>query len=318
MIGTDIGTAKRWLEEGNVVAFPTETVYGLGANAFDVQAVARIFQIKNRPLFDPLIVHIPHLSQLDKLVRELPLSASHLLDAFSPGPLTVLLPKSSSLPDLVTAGLDTVAIRIPAHPMALELLRELDFPLAAPSANPFGYLSPTTAKHVQEQLGGRVPYILDGGPCSVGIESTIVGFPDGQPTIYRLGGIALEEIERVTGPLRVLDSAQTIPHAPGTLEKHYSPLTRIVVGDPEELLLKHEGQKVGVLLFYDRDIGTEQKFVLSPHGDLLEATSRFFGVLREMDKAGFDLIIAEWLPERGLGRALNDRLRRAAAQSHPY
>jgi L-threonylcarbamoyladenylate synthase len=314
MIGTDINTAKKWLDTGNVIAFPTETVYGLGANAFDTMAVAKIYQIKNRPHFDPLIVHLPNLDMLARVSTFLPVAAAKLLAAFSPGPLTVILPKSPEIPDLVTGGLETIAIRIPSHPLALELLSVLDYPLAAPSANPFGYISPTTARHVEEQLGGRIPYILDGGPCSIGIESTIVAFPDGKPTIFRQGGIALEEIENLVGQVNVVDSAQTIPHAPGMLEKHYSPKTPILVGDVEELLLKHEDQKVALLLFYDKDLPAQHKFVLSPHGDLCEATRQFFAFMREIDKLGVDLILAEWLPERGLGRALNDRLRRAAAQ----
>ncbi len=316
MIGTDVNTAKKWLDSGDVIAFPTETVYGLGANAFDVQAVAKIYQIKNRPHFDPLIVHLSHVDKLSAVCRSLPLTAAKLLSAFSPGPLTVIVPKKPELPDLVTSGLDTVAVRIPSHPLALELLSILDYPLAAPSANPFGYISPTTALHVEEQLGGRVPYILNGGQCSVGVESTIVAFPDGHPTILRQGAISLENIESLIGQVRVADSAQTIPHAPGMLEKHYSPLTPIMVGDVEDLLLKHEGKKIALLLFHDKDLQADYKFVLSPHGDLREATYQFFALMREMDKLKVDMILAEWLPERGLGRALNDRLRRAAAQTY--
>ncbi|MES2733756.1 MAG: L-threonylcarbamoyladenylate synthase, partial [Bacteroidota bacterium] len=185
-IGTNISHAIDLLQQGEVVAIPTETVYGLAGNALNTKAVARIFSVKNRPTFDPLIIHTNSLEKVLQFVDEMPAQAKTLAQACWPGPLTLLLPRKDSIPDLVTSGLDTVAVRIPNHSLTLSLLEALEFPLAAPSANPFGYISPTTAEHVYNQLGKKIPYILDGGPCLVGIESTIVGFEDGEPTIYRL------------------------------------------------------------------------------------------------------------------------------------
>src|SRR5690606_7520483 len=189
-IGTDVAQAAALLRAGAVVAMPTETVYGLAANAFDEAAVLRIFQVKQRPSFDPLIVHVRDREQLSPLVARLPREAEALMEHFWPGPLTLVLPKTGRVPDLVTSGLDTVAVRMPAHPVAQALLRAVDFPLAAPSANPCGYVSPTSAQHVADQLGGKVPYILDGGPCTVGVESTILGWEQeaGAWLLYRPGG----------------------------------------------------------------------------------------------------------------------------------
>ncbi len=205
-IGTNIQTAAELLRKGEVVAIPTETVYGLAANAYNEAAVLKIFQAKQRPAFDPLIVHVHSLEQVKEVVsfseltrKDMRKEAEALMVKFWPGPLTLVLPKSDRVPDLVTSGLDTVAVRMPAHPMALELLRSLDFPLAAPSANPFGYVSPTTAQHVADQLGDKIPYILDGGPCTVGVESSIIGWESeaDQWVLYRPGGTPVAEIEAV-------------------------------------------------------------------------------------------------------------------------
>src|ERR1035437_8374682 len=202
-IGIDIEKAKQILQEGGLVAIPTETVYGLAANALNKDAVFKIIEAKNRPHFDPLIIHTDSIEKVKLHVSDFPQWAQQLANAFWPGPLTLLLPKKNSIPDLVTSGLPQVAVRIPNHPLTLQLLKSLDFPLAAPSANPFGYVSPTNAEHVAAQLQGSVDYILDGGPCDVGIESTIVGFEDGKITIYRLGGLAIEDIEKLVGKVQV-------------------------------------------------------------------------------------------------------------------
>ncbi|HPQ59021.1 MAG TPA: L-threonylcarbamoyladenylate synthase, partial [Flavobacteriales bacterium] len=198
-VGTDLARAARLLREGGVVAVPTETVYGLAANAFDPEAALQVFAIKERPSFDPLIVHVGERNEVARVARDLPPGAEALMDAFWPGPLTLVLPRSAEVPDVVTSGLDTVGVRMPAHPLLRELLGQLDFPLAAPSANPFGYVSPTTAQHVADQLGDRVPYILDGGPCVVGVESTILGHESGRWRLYRPGGIGMEDVTRVLG-----------------------------------------------------------------------------------------------------------------------
>lgn len=323
-IGTDPAHAAQLLREGQVVAIPTETVYGLAANAFDEAAVLKVFGAKRRPSFDPLIVHIGQRSDVPRVVRELPLGAEALMDAFWPGPLTLVLPKQAAVPDLVTSGLDTVGLRMPAHPLTRELLALLDFPLAAPSANPFGYVSPTNAQHVANQLGDRVPYILDGGPCTVGVESTILGWDagaDDRPPaathpgrwyLYRPGGIALEAIEAVIGRVEPAVK-QVLPVAPGMLESHYAPRKPVYLGEVPALLRRFAGKPVGVIAFRHEYPGHRCE-VLSERGDLAEAARHLFAVLREMDSSDCAVIVAEEFPEEGLGRAINDRLRRASAK----
>src|SRR5688572_28570624 len=203
VIGKDINKAKSLLENGELVAIPTETVYGLAGNALRSSSVTKIFDVKNRPQFDPLIVHVPDMEHAERYATQIPKQAKVLASHFWPGPLTLLLKRKSTIPDLVTSGLDTVGIRCPNHPLTRELLTSLPFPLAAPSANPFGYVSPTRPEHVQDQLGDKIPYILDGGVCPVGIESTIVGFENDIPIVHRLGGLTLEKIESIVGKVRV-------------------------------------------------------------------------------------------------------------------
>ncbi|MEO8068587.1 MAG: L-threonylcarbamoyladenylate synthase [Flavobacteriales bacterium] len=315
MIGSDIGKARRLLKRGEVVAIPTETVYGLAANAFDADAVLRIFEIKQRPSFDPLIVHIGRMEQLRDVAANIPAQAQALIDRFWPGPLTLVLQKQRRVPDVVTSGLDTVGVRMPAHPMALELLRSLDFPLAAPSANPFGYVSPSNAQHVEDQLGALVPYILDGGACDVGVESTIIGF-DPEPVLYRAGGVPLEDIEAAIGPLGVPPSSQGEDpgmRSPGMLASHYAPRIPVIVGDVQALLHHHAGKRIGIISFM-QDHRADTNAVLSPGGDAHEAARNLFAALRRLDTSGVQVILAEVFPEHGLGRAINDRLRRAAAR----
>ncbi|MBO0950942.1 L-threonylcarbamoyladenylate synthase [Fibrella forsythiae] len=328
MIGTDLNAARYWLEAGNVVGIPTETVYGLAGNALNDEAVLTIFRVKNRPAFDPLIVHTDSLDKVRTLVRELPPVAEQLARTCWPGPLTLLLPKRDHVPDLTTSGLDTVAVRIPNHPLTLALLQSLNFPLAAPSANPFGYISPTMAQHVADQLGDHVPYILDGGPCQVGVESTIIGFDnDNQAIVYRLGGMAIEQLEAITGPLRVQTStsnpqAQEAPQAPGMLTSHYAPrkpLTLLAEGQvptpPGTLPARHFAESVGVLAFSGTLPGIPEanQLVLAPGGDVLEAARNLFAYLRRLDALPVTQLYAQLVPDEGLGRAVNDRLRRAAA-----
>jgi L-threonylcarbamoyladenylate synthase len=216
-IGKDIRKAKALLERGELVAIPTETVYGLAGNALDANAVTKIFQVKNRPHFDPLIVHVADFSSAESFVEEIPIAAKKLAERFWPGPLTILLKRKQLIPDLVTSGLETVGIRCPDHSLTNQLLQSLSFPLAAPSANPFGYISPTQPSHVNDQLGGKVKYILDGGECKVGIESTIIGFDQTRPTIYRMGGLSIEEIESIIGKVNVQLHSTSNPKAPGQL-----------------------------------------------------------------------------------------------------
>jgi L-threonylcarbamoyladenylate synthase len=314
-IGTDIFLAIDYLKQGEVVAIPTETVYGLAANALDEEAVLKIYEAKQRPRFNPLILHLPSFEKFSRYAREIPDNCRKLADRFSPGPLTFLLPKQDTVPDLVTAGSEKVAIRIPSHPVALMLLQELDFPLAAPSANPFGYVSPVTAQHVFDGLQGRIPYILDGGPCSIGLESTIIGFEGEEIILYRHGAIPQESIEEVTG-MRVRQMEHTVQvDTPGQLKSHYAPRIPLWVGDVDSLMQVHHGKKMAVISFSKRYIYPEPayQFILSPSADFHEAARNLFKVLRQIDSLDADIILAERFPEAGLGRAINDRLQRAQA-----
>ncbi len=301
------------LQAGELVAMPTETVYGLAGNALDSEAVLRIYEVKQRPSFNPLIIHLPDFSSIGKYVTDIPQDAILLARHFSPGPLSYLLTKSRIIPDLVTAGSDKVVVRIPSHPMALDLLSMLDFPLAAPSANIFGYVSPVSAEHVLEGLGGKIPYILDGGLCRVGLESTIVGFDDGKIIIHRIGGVTVEDIRKITGKEPVVNLSHKKPETPGQMKSHYAPSTKLIIGDVNELVAVNEEKDIAVISFMKEYHGVSNNFVLSPSGNLHEAASNLFSVLREIDKLGVDLIIAEKFPEQGIGSAINDRLSRAGS-----
>ncbi|MFM7902812.1 MAG: L-threonylcarbamoyladenylate synthase, partial [Bacteroidota bacterium] len=275
--GTDVSAAADYLSQGEVVAIPTETVYGLACNAFNEQAVSEVFRLKNRPFFDPLIVHVGSMDRVMDVVEELPEVAQKLLDAFWPGPLTLLLPKKSLVPDLVTSGLGTVAVRMPAHELTLKLLKSLDFPLAAPSANPFGYVSPTTAEHVMSHFNGNIPYVLDGGGCNVGIESTIIGFEDGQPKVYRLGGVSLESLNKVVSGLQLEVSQATRPAAPGMLKSHYAPRTPLTIESKSDFINGYSGGKAAFISFSDSfELAGVDVFVLSHSADAAEAARNLF------------------------------------------
>ncbi len=300
-----IARAAAILRDGGLVAFPTETVYGLGADARNDRAVASVFAAKGRPDFNPLIVHVPDWQAAQALCRFND-TADRLADAFWPGALTLVLPlrAGAGLSRLVTAGLETLAIRVPDHPLAQALLRASGLPIAAPSANRSGRISPTTAAHVVSSLGGRIDAVLDGGPCPVGLESTIVGCSDA-PVLLRAGGLPVEAIEACLGRPLVLPSGEAgQPSSPGQLESHYAPSGTLRLNadaaGPGEVLLGF-GHVVGATLN------------LSPAGDLLEAAARLFDCLHQLDAMGADRIAVSPVPERGLGRAINDRLRRAAA-----
>ena len=314
-IGIDIEKAKQILQQGGLVAIPTETVYGLAANGLDKNAVLKIFEAKNRPHFDPLIIHTNSIEKIKLWVNDFPRWAQQLADAFWPGPLTLLLPKKNIVPDLVTSGLPQVAVRIPNHKLTLQLLESLDFPLAAPSANPFGYVSPTTAAHVATQLQNKVDYILDGGACDVGIESTIVGFENNSITIYRLGGLAVEDIEHIVGKVNMQVNQSSNPTAPGMLKGHYAPTKPLFIGDVVAFIKNNSSKKIGVISFY-KDYGTEKSHlkILSPVKDLKEAAHNLFAAIRELDASDVEVIIAEKFPDNFLGRAINDRLQRASAK----
>jgi L-threonylcarbamoyladenylate synthase len=317
-IGTDIALAQSFLENGQLVGIPTETVYGLAGNALNPESVALIFETKNRPTFDPLILHTASLERVGEFVSDFPEKLKQLAKKFWPGPLTLLLPKKPIVPDLVTSGLDRVAVRVPNHPLTRTLLEQLEFPLAAPSANPFGYISPTQAQHVEAQLGEKIPYILDGGPCAVGLESTIVGMEGEGIVIYRLGGLEISEIENVVGPVKVKDHSSSNPAAPGQLDSHYAPRKPFLLGDLKTLIAKKqaEGVDFAVLSFSYAfgQIAPENQIALSPSRDLHEAAQNLFAAMRKLDETPVQVILAELMPETGLGRAINDRLRRAAVK----
>jgi len=311
-IGSDIERAISLLKAGELVAIPTETVYGLAGNALNSAAVAKIFEAKNRPHFDPLIMHVPGPDAAGLYAASIPDKARELASRFWPGPLTLVLPKKDLVPDLTSAGLDTVGIRCPDHPLTRQLLKELPFPLAAPSANPFGYVSPTTAKHVDQQLGSRISYILDGGACDIGIESTIVGFEDSHPVIYRFGGLSMEAIEAVVGPLQTRAHSTSNPRAPGQLKSHYAPGKRIVLGEITSLQ-NISAYRNAAIISFQVDYGASYQIVLSPDGSLHEAARNLFSALRQVDAFPVDVVLAELVPNEGIGRAINDRLSRAAA-----
>jgi L-threonylcarbamoyladenylate synthase len=315
-IGKDILRCKELLEEGKVVGVPTETVYGLAGNGYSIRSLTAIFEVKERPRTSPLILHTHSLEQLRSFTTSLPPKALQLAKAFCPGPLTLLLRKVQQVSDLATAGSPLVGLRIPRHPMLQALLEQLDFPLAIPSANPFGYISPTTAAHVAAQLGDRIPYILDGGACEKGLESTIVGFEDDIPIIYRLGSIPEEQIVAIVGPVLHASSPglRSVLHSGGGKGSHYAPTTPIMATSKvAEMLKSRKGKRVGVLTFTQRmvDVPDEWQFVLADDGKLTTAAHNFFAGLHVLDSLGLDLIVAELLPERGLGKTMNERLRRA-------
>jgi L-threonylcarbamoyladenylate synthase len=308
-------TAATAIRAGHLVGMPTETVYGLAANALDPVAVLRIFSAKGRPTFDPLIVHVADATQAWTVAQPSE-RAERLAAALWPGPLTLVLPRRSQVPDVVTSGLDTVGVRCPDHPLALALIRAAGVPLAAPSANPFGRISPTTAAHVREQLGDAVAVVLDGGPCRVGIESTVL-LVDPVPVILRPGGVTRERLEELLGETvmvadRAARAASLPQQAPGMLPSHYAPV--------KPLHLRRAGEawpndpSVGVLAFTGRDVPPAVRHVeiLSRGGDLAEAAAGLFAALRRLDAAPVARLVAEPVPDHGLGLGINDRLRRAA------
>lgn len=301
------------IKEGSLVAFPTETVYGLGADGLNPLAVAKIFEAKKRPSFNPLILHISNLKQLEMISESDNSNIKKLIDNFWPGPLTLVLPKKNIVPDIVTAGNETVAVRMPNHPTALELIDLVGNPIAAPSANTFGHLSPTTAQHVVNQLGNKVDLILDGGTCTVGIESTIIAVLEDRTILLRPGGTATEEIEKIIGPLeKMVYVSSNQPISPGQLPYHYAPKIPIRFMNNLEKE-KFEPSKTGLLLFTDKKVDYPFKIikVLTHNSDLREAAANLFSYLHEMESTGIDIIFVEAVPEVGLGIAIMDRLRKA-------
>lgn len=318
-ISKEIKTAAALLENDQVIAIPTETVYGLAGNALNPAVVKKIYEIKKRPPNNPLIIHLPDTTHLNKYVKNIPAIAEKLAEHFWPGPLTLLLPKKEIIPDCVTSGLSHVAVRIPSHPVAIELLRKLSFPLAAPSANPFGYISPTSAKNVKRILFGKIDFILDGGQCDKGIESTIVGFEGDTPIIYRVGAISPEAIKNIAGKVEINNKHDAKPISPGMLPAHYAPNTALYLTNNIEALLKiFPRTGTGILAFKNPSflIAEKNQEVLSVKGNLDEAAHNLYKALHRLDSQKLDRIIAEWVPNFGIGIAINDRLERAANKNH--
>ena len=313
--GTDIHRAIELLQQGELVAIPTETVYGLAANALNPDAVLKIYETKGRPAFNPLIVHVHDAGEFEKYAIEVHPMIKILAEKFSPGPLTYVLPKKSVVPDIVTGGGDTVALRVPGHPLTLKLLSQLDFPLAAPSANPFGYISPVLAEHVAEQLDGKIPYILDGGHSMIGLESTVVTVENNKLVVLRIGGVPIEDLHEVAGEVELRINLSSNPKSPGQLKSHYAPRIPLMVGDVAQMGKGQSGKKLAVLVFSERNHSANvvAQEVLSPSRDIKEAARNLFAALRRLDKSGADIILAERFPEFGFGLAINDRLERAAA-----
>jgi len=313
--------AAHIIRKGGLVAFPTETVYGLGADAENPVAITRIFEAKRRPRIDPLIVHVADIESARRY-GNFPDVALPLMERFWSGPLTLVADKTSVVPSIVTAGLDTVAVRVPAHPAALALIRAAGCAIAAPSANPFGYVSPTEARHVAEQLGDAVDLILDGGPCQVGVESTIVSFEASGPVILRAGGTPVEALQSVIGCTGIQIGSVARPSVPGQMKRHYSTMTPLDIIEISESSDDAPGvgiggikeERIGLLtlsLMEDaaRYVAVE---ILSPSGDLREAAAGLFSALRRLDALSLDRIVARPIPENGLGLAIMDRLRRCS------
>lgn len=310
-----VAGATALLRQGNIVALPTETVYGLAADALNDEAVVKIFEAKERPRFDPLIVHLPGREWLERIATIDPGSRDlieKLIAQFWPGPFTIVLPRREIVPDIVTAGLDTVAVRISAHPVFAEIIRTFDSPLAAPSANRFGRVSPTTAQHVLDELDGRIPLVVDAGPTVHGIESSIIAVRNGRMDLLRRGPITVEQL-RTFGKVVVAPAAQR-PEAPGQFPSHYAPSTPLLLVEDVSSFEAPSNKKCGLLAW--RSLAAAKQFAeirqLSSRQDLREAAANLFRFLRELDQLHLDLIVAQILPDEGLGAAINDRLRRAS------
>ncbi len=305
--------AAECLRCGGTVAFPTETVYGLGADATNSEAIAKVFEAKKRPSFDPLIVHVASLETVQEITTEIPAAAQKLMDAFWPGPLTLILPKSDIIPDIVTAGLPGVGVRMPANPIARELIELSGRPLAAPSANLFTHTSPTSAQVVLSMLDGRIDGIVDEGSCAVGIESSVLSLAGERPTLFRPGGVTRAMIEAVIGPVDVAPPIGQDSHAPGRLSKHYATTVPLMLNANWENYT--EANRIAQLCFADTDMreGCVATEVLSPKGDLIEAAQNLYAAMRRLDRDDIDIIFATAAPEEGLGIAINDRLKRAAS-----
>lgn len=314
MIGTNVSKAISLLRAGEIVAIPTETVYGLAANALDASAVSKIYEAKQRPSFNPLILHTHSWEAVEAFIKDFNPVQVKLAKAFWPGPLSMLFKKSDVVPDLTTAGLPNVVIRIPKHPLTLEILRQLDFPLAAPSANLSNTVSPTTAQSVADNLGNRIPYVLDGGTTNVGLESTIIHCTENSIEILREGGISREEIEVVTG-IKPTSTVNKEVQAPGQLKRHYATTKPLyIVENLKAFVEKHTLEKVAVLTYSKVKLPKDAlEFILSADYNLSEIATNLFAAMRQADRSDADCIIVERCKDIGIGRAINDRITRASS-----
>jgi len=313
-ITNSIDKAAALLVAGEVVAIPTETVYGLAGNLFNPSAVEKIYTLKNRPRNNPLIVHVKDLEAALPLITEFPKPLQLLAEKYWPGPLTVLLKKSKLVPDSITAGSDFVAIRVPAHPLTKQLLEQIPFPLVAPSANPFTRISPTKAEHVEHYFGDSIPCILDGGSCSVGLESTIIGMNNDTPLLYREGVLGKLLLESLIGPIEKFNPQKNTILTPGQWPRHYAPLTKTILCKREEIML-HVKDNTGIIVYKEPllSVNTNQQHILSETGSLVEAAKNLYQILHHVDKQKYETIICEMLPQEELGNTINDRLKRASS-----
>ena len=328
--GESLALAGRILREGGLVGMPTETVYGLAGNALDAQAALRIFEAKGRPADNPLIVHVASTGEIPPLVREIPQAARRLMDAFWPGPMTLILPKADCIPGAVSAGLDTVGIRLPKSEAARALIRASGVPIAAPSGNRSGRPSPTTAQHMLEDMDGRIPLILDGGPCAVGVESSVIDATGRTPVILRPGGVTPEMVERVLGRVSVDEHVMSplregeIVRSPGMKYRHYAPQAKTVIYEGETarviaaICARYDaataaGERVAILGFDDHDFGGRTRISLGHAGSAQDAAARLFAALRELDERGETLALCEAVDTAGIGLAVMNRMGRAAA-----
>jgi L-threonylcarbamoyladenylate synthase len=324
-----IAEAAAVIRSGGLVAFPTETVYGLGADALNEAAVRRIFGVKGRPPDNPIIVHVADRDSVYLLASEVPRAAEELISRFWPGPMTLVLKRTELVPAVTCGGLETVAVRMPAHPVALELIEEAGVPIAAPSANVSGSPSPTSAEHVLRDLGGKIEMVLDGGPAEIGVESTVIDMTVDPPELLRPGGLPLEEIEGVIGHVRIPEPARGLvaftgkPRSPGMKYRHYAPRCRLILveGDPASVrrkvaelvtVLRTQGKRVGVLALDGADYPGAEVVDLGPRSDLRRVAKSLFTAIRDLDERGVDVIVAEGVEERGLGLAIMNRLRKAS------
>lgn len=315
MITSNISNAVHALNQGDLVAIPTETVYGLAGSAFNEHAIDKIFKLKNRPTCNPLILHTHSIEEVLKFVQYVPPAALKLAEAFWPGPLTLLLPKKSNIPLSVTSGSHLVAVRIPNHAVTLSLLEQLDFPLVAPSANPYTRISPTNSKMVYDYFGEALPVILEGDICSKGIESTIVGFHDNIPVIYRQGAISVDAIEFIAGKSKVQATIKEKVTTPGMSPMHYAPMTKFcIVESILDFIYENRDLKIGALTLGKIDVNqpNTNSINLSIAADLEEASANLYKSMYDLDGMGLDCIIIELFPEIGIGKSLNDRIRRAS------